>query len=64
MNLEIFDVKGRLVRTLVDRFVGGGTQLARWEGTDALGGRVSSGVYFYRLHAPGFSEAQKMMLPK
>ncbi len=64
VKLDVFDVSGRLVKTLVDGFVEGGTQFANWDGRDARGAAVASGVYFYRLRASGFSETRKMVLLK
>jgi glucose/arabinose dehydrogenase len=52
-TLEIFDVRGRLVTTLVDGAVGEGGQVARWDGRDPGGNARASGVYFLRLSANG-----------
>jgi hypothetical protein len=49
--LTIYDVEGRHVRTLVDEVLGGGPNETTWDGADAQGNRVSSGVYLYRLEA-------------
>lgn len=61
-KLEVFDAAGRRVATLVDRFVTGGTQSARWTGTDDSGRAVKPGLYLCRLQAAGASETLKMML--
>lgn len=55
-------MNGRYVRTLVDAPVNAGRLTATWDGTDAGGHRVASGVYFYRFTAPGFSATRKMTL--
>jgi len=60
--LQIFDVSGRLVRTLVDGHQSMGSQTAIWNGADDRGNGVSSGVYFYRMEAPGFASTRKMVL--
>jgi C1A family cysteine protease len=60
--LSIFDVSGRLVDTLVDRFEEAGYRSVTWNGTDARGISVSSGVYFYRVTAGSWSEQKKMIL--
>jgi hypothetical protein len=60
--LRIFDARGRLVRTLVDRTLGAGPHAVEWDGRDDNGGRAASGVYFYRLTGPGYTEARKMVL--
>jgi len=53
VRLVIFDVNGRLVRTLVDGEVETGMHEVAWEGTDASGREVSSGMYLYRLTYAG-----------
>lgn len=62
VRLEIFDVGGRRVRTLVDRWVPGGEHRAIWDGRDEYGGAAASGAYFYRLRADGYEQAGKMVL--
>ena len=49
VRLHVFDVSGRLVRTLVERDMPSGSHLARWDGRDDQGRAVGSGRYFYRL---------------
>ena len=63
-RLEIFDLRGRLVTTLLDKELGTGTYIEDWDGTDANGAPVASGVYFYRLSAGGTSVSRKMLLLK
>ena len=63
-RLEIFDLRGRLVNTLLDKELGTGTHIEDWDGTDANGAPVASGVYFYRLSAGGTSVSRKMLLLK
>ncbi len=62
--LEVYNVKGQLVKTLA----GGNHEFGRhsyvWNGTDNGGNGVSSGIYFYRLTTAGHSESRKMMLLK
>jgi subtilisin-like proprotein convertase family protein len=48
-QLEIIDVSGRIVRTLVDGTVNAGEHVQVWDGKDNLGSPVGAGVYFYRL---------------
>jgi hypothetical protein len=64
VRLEIFDLRGRRVRTLVDCFQIGGPQSVRWHGLSDEGERVPSGVYFYRLAAAGQEDMKKMLLLK
>ncbi|HUU26680.1 MAG TPA: S8 family serine peptidase [archaeon] len=62
--LNIYDLRGRLVRTLVDEARQGGTYEVFWDGTDQSGRRVSSGTYLYRLQAGDFVRTRKMVLLK
>jgi len=55
--LHVYDVAGRLVKTLVDGELESGEYEATWDGTDAAGARVASGVYMLRLEAGGHSLA-------
>lgn len=64
VTLAIYDVAGRRVRTLVDEWTQSGTHLATWDGTGDGGERVASGVYFYRLQAPGITETRKVVMMK
>jgi hypothetical protein len=65
VSLRIYDVSGRLVRTLVDEWKGVGRFDQLWDGTDNNGTTVTSGVYFYRMTAPGYkSMTRKMLLLK
>jgi hypothetical protein len=64
VQLRVYDVHGRLVRTLVDAPETGGAKSVIWDARDDGGSLVASGVYFYRLDAPGFSETRKTMVMK
>jgi hypothetical protein len=57
VRLEVFDVQGRLVKTLANRTFSSGFHAAEWNATG-----VSSGVYFYRLVTPSYTEMRKMIL--
>jgi hypothetical protein len=54
-NLSIFDVSGRLVRTLVDGQLPGGGHMAVWDGRTGSGAPCPDGVYFIRLETAGGS---------
>jgi hypothetical protein len=66
VKLEIYDVSGRLVEVLVDRDLAAKADVyeVSWQGKDRLGNDVASGVYFYRLEAPGFVKTRKLVLLK
>lgn len=64
VNLQIYDVGGRLVRTLMDRTVAAGRHRVAWDGRDNAGQTVASGVYFYRLVAGDQERERKMVFVK
>jgi immune inhibitor A len=65
VKLEIFNLLGQKLQTLVDEEVPLGTHRVSWDGTDAHGGSVSTGVYLYRLETDGnYQETNKMILLK
>jgi len=61
-KLAVFDAQGRLVRTLIDGALAGGSHSVVWNGTNESGGRVGSGVYFYRITANKRSDTKKILL--
>jgi subtilisin-like proprotein convertase family protein len=61
-RLEIFDVSGRRVRTLVDRALPAGPHTAAWDGRDASGQPVAAGIYFVRLAAGDRRAMQRVSL--
>jgi hypothetical protein len=61
-RLEIFNLRGELVRSLVNDVQSPGSYQVNWDGTDSEGGEVSSGLYFYRLTSGEVSQTQKMSL--
>ncbi|MCP5066497.1 MAG: T9SS type A sorting domain-containing protein, partial [bacterium] len=62
VSLEIFDVAGRRIATLIDGSMEAGQHAQTWRGQNDAGRSVSSGLYFYRLSAPGFIDTRKMLL--
>jgi len=62
--LRVYDVNGALVRTLVNEDRPAGAYTVQWNGRNDAGDPASSGVYFYRLETPGFSDVRKMTLLK
>ena len=62
VKLKIFNSKGQLIRTLVNDFQQTGNYLITWDGTNHLGNKVSSGIYFYCLSTEEFKEQKKMEL--
>ena len=60
--LKVYNTLGQRVRTLIDEEKEAGSHSTRWDGKDALGEMVASGIYFYRLTAGEFAETRKMVL--
>lgn len=61
VDLRVFDVGGRAVRTLVRDELGAGVHNVAWDGRDDDGNRVASGVYFYRMTAGAEERERKMV---
>ncbi len=65
VSLEVFNVLGQQVSTLVDEFQQAGPHSVEWNGNDDSGAPVATGVYFYRINAGDNKvETKKMMLLK
>jgi hypothetical protein len=63
-SVRIYDVTGRLVRELASGKIDSGAHDARWDGTDAHGATVGSGVYLYRVSVGDETQHGKMVLLK
>lgn len=64
VTLRIFNVLGQQIVTVVDDILGPGKFRTEWDGKDAQGAEVPSGVYLYRLEAGDHVENRKMILLK
>jgi len=64
VTIEIFNINGRLIKTLVDKMMPAGDHTVEWNATNEIGDRVSSGVYLYRFSAGEISQSKKMTLVK
>jgi hypothetical protein len=64
ISLEIFNVLGQRVRTLINGHQSAGWHRVSWDSCDEENQALPSGVYFYRLTAGDFSESKKMLLLK
>lgn len=62
VSLSIYDVSGRLVKTLVDQHQLGGVYSIKWNGKDNLGTNVSSGIYFYRLITDNYQTTKRAII--
>ncbi len=64
-TIEVYNIAGKVVRTLLDTALDAGASgFVVWDGTNDVGEKCASGVYFYRLNAPGYTETQKMVMLK
>jgi hypothetical protein len=64
VRIDIFNVLGQRVLTLVDEYQTAGFKSVVWDGQDSRGSRVSTGVYFYTIEAGEYHDSKKMLLIK
>ncbi len=64
VKLEVYNIKGQLVKTLVNSHKQAGENSVVWNGTDNNGSTVGSGLYFYKLAAGEYTETKRMLLVK
>ena len=62
VRLDVFNVLGQRLATLVDAERSAGAHTAQWDGTDAAGRAMGAGVYIYRLSSDGMTESRRMVL--
>lgn len=63
-KLELFNLLGQKVNTLVDEYLSAGVKIVNWDGRDEKGMPVPSGIYFYHLRADEFRVTKKMLVLK
>ena len=64
VKVEIYNMVGQVVRTLVDNQQNAGRYAVQWDATNADGQSLASGIYFYRVQAADFHDVKKMLLLK
>ena len=69
VSISIYDTTGQLIRTLSLGFQSAGFynsqgRAAYWDGRNALGERVASGIYFYQLTTPAFQQTRRLVIVK
>jgi len=60
VSLEIYNLKGQIVRALVSRTLQAGSHAVVWDGRDAKGGAAPSGSYIYKITTSGFEQSKRM----
>jgi hypothetical protein len=61
-NLAIYDVAGRLIKTLIDGETAAGEQAVVWDGTDNAGRRLDSGIFWMKLQAANGYRSQSRIV--
>ena len=64
LQMDIYNIKGQKVKSLVNEYRHAGDHSIIWNGTDENGKDVGSGVYFYRMKAEGYVSTKKMVMMK
>lgn len=64
VSIKIYDMQGKLVRSLVSERKAAGNYIVSWDSRDENGVKVTSGVYFYRINVGEFTMSKKMILMK
>ena len=62
--VEVYNLKGEIVATLVDGLMQAGFHSVEWNGLTSTGNQISSGVYLYRIQAGDFNKVRKMIMLK
>jgi hypothetical protein len=63
-QVQVHDLTGRLVRTLVDAMQKPGRYALRWDGRDNAGRPLSNGIYFCRMNADDYRATEKLVLQR
>lgn len=64
VTLKIYNLQGKLVRTLVDEKKFTGTYSMLWDGTDQQGMKATAGIYIYTLRVSRFEQSKKLVFVK
>ncbi|MCK4571522.1 T9SS type A sorting domain-containing protein [candidate division WOR-3 bacterium] len=64
VSLKIYDISGKLIKTLVEDYRGPGEHSITWYGRNNNGNQVPSGIYFSRISVGDFAESKKMIFIK
>ena len=64
VNITIYDIMGRIVRTLINNQQNAGFKSIQWNATNNVGTSLSAGLYLYKIQADNFAQTRKMVLLK
>ena len=64
VKIQVFDITGKLVTTLVDQSMSSGSYTVTWNGRNSSGQSVVSGIYLYRIQSNDFVAVKKMVMLK
>jgi len=64
VTIEIFNIRGQKIRTLVSNYYQIGSYNVVWNGRDDNGNQVGSGIYFYRMNTGEYQAVRRMILMK
>jgi flagellar hook assembly protein FlgD len=62
VEITIYNILGQKVKTLFNQYQNAGYKMVHWNSRDDNGNEVASGVYFYKIETPKYSETKKMVL--
>ena len=64
VRLQVYNLNGELVNTLVNGEIAAGYHTVKWNGLTSTGRVITSGVYLYKIHAGDFVQVRKMIMVK
>ena len=64
VNLAVYDMMGKKIKTLINKFQKSGHKSVQWDATNHFGNKVPSGVYLYNIETGDFNQTKKMLLLK
>ena len=64
IRIDIYNLAGQKIRTLVSREHQPGRYKVQWNATNEFGSPVASGMYIYKIHAKNFVSVKKLLLMK
>ncbi len=64
VELKVYNIEGKVVKTLVDQQLAAGEHSFEWDATNSSGSKITTGIYIYRIETETFSTTKKMLLLK